>query len=505
VQVIDLLIKNAALARAGAVSKANCSVAVRNGKISAFGPADRIDCLAGYKTQQIDAHGCLVSPGFHDAHIHLLSFARSGRRLDASEFASPAELMAAISAKARSLARHQWIKVRGWDECGAAADVDGQQLDAAAPHNPVRVQHRNLHLDILNTLAFRMIGDLPEACLDRDPGTGKPTGRLYHAGGALSSCIGRSDRAELAADVRAAAARLLRFGVTAVQDASPSNGSEEWALFGALARSGDLPLRLFMMAGATGMAGIRPAAAPHPFLQLGPVKLVVNEAHMEPALLAAQVREVRRHGRSVAIHATSEAELVVALAAIRAFPRPSIAPPDRIEHGFVIPEAMLPELRTAGVMVVGQPALIRERGDHYVAEFSGGRRRWLHRVRSLQDAGVRIAFGSDAPLTRPDPIRAIGASVDRRTASGAHFNPHERISLMAALRAATVGPAESVGWGSTLGRLAIGAHADLILIDTGGKDQDVGSWRVKTTIIGGKPVWMDADCNESRFRGSVLA
>src|SRR2546423_13010533 len=88
-----------------------------------------------------------------------------------------------------------------------------------------------------------------------------------------------------------------------------------------------------------------------------------TEATADPAAVCAGVAGARAAGRRVAIHAVSEAEVAIALEALRGGgDRGGGSPPDRIEHGAVIADAWLDDLRALRGAGVGQPAPVDQRG-----------------------------------------------------------------------------------------------------------------------------------------------
>jgi predicted amidohydrolase YtcJ len=97
----------------------------------------------------------------------------------------------------------------------------------------------------------------------------------------------------------------------------------------------------------------------------------------------------------------------------------------------------------------------------------GTRRLASYAWRTFLDAGVRVAFGSDAPVEDPNPFYGLHAAVTRRRADGhplGGWRPHERISLAEAVHAHTVVAHESVGR-RDVGRLGHGQLADLVAVD----------------------------------------
>jgi predicted amidohydrolase YtcJ len=307
--------------------------------------------------------------------------------------------------------------------------------------------------------------DLVSPCVERDA-VGRPTGRLWHAAELLH---GRTrTTSAVATDVAIACEELLRRGVTTVHDASVTNDAETWALFHQLADSGSLSVRLFVMTGARNLreqASGQPATAS---VRRGPAKLVVDESFGDPSETSDLMSGARHAGQSVAIHAVSEAELILALDLLQRFPPVATDPTlDRIEHAAVVPDALLPEVRSIRATVVGQPALLYLRGDRYQVEFPPEQHGWLHRVGSFRDAGIAYVASSDAPVTPADPQLMLRATRLRRTLSGALMRDgqREQLSLLDALATVTSAPARVAGAWPELGTLRVGAIADVVVLD----------------------------------------
>ena len=196
--------------------------------------------------------------------------------------------------------------------------------------------------------------------------------------------------------------------------AGAGNGPSELA---ALAAVG-LPQRV------TAMTAAPDTLAPDG-LGLGPVKVLLDDADL-PSLDALRERfdAARAAGRSVAVHCVSDAAVVLALAA-------GVGRTDRIEHGSLVPDELLPVLAAAGPTVVVQPVLVATKGDRYLVETPEAEHRGLHRLASLQQAGLRVAASSDAPYGDPDPWAGVAAAVARTTAAAAPFGPTEAVDPIA--------------------------------------------------------------------------
>jgi predicted amidohydrolase YtcJ len=158
---------------------------------------------------------------------------------------------------------------------------------------------------------------------------------------------------------------------------------------------------------------------------------------------------------------------------------------DRLEHASVLPSDFDGLLAAGGVTVVTQPNFVGERGANYEREVSPEDLACLYRARSLMNAGVRLAAGTDAPFGRPDPWMAMRSAVDRITITGSRLGPEERLSPLAAMRLFMTSLEDP---GGAVPTVAVGSSADLCLLDRplsqALKNLDRGA--VRLTIILGR-------------------
>jgi predicted amidohydrolase YtcJ len=489
------------------------AVAVSGDRILHVGTRAEVLALASSQTNIVDVQGGIAIPAFHDPHLHLHSYARNRSRVDCRDARGIGDIQVLLRKRAAATP-DGWIRATGYDD---ALFVEQRHptrwdLDAVVPGRPVRLQHRSRHLDVFNTAALRLLR-LPEVApewLEVDAETSEPTGRLYNGGELLQRIMPRSSQEELARDVRVASDELLSRGITTVQDATYTNRPDELDLFRRLSATGDLRVRTVVFRSARHWREF--PAQSDAQVQIGPIKIMLDEATTDALDVRHVVAQAHEAGESVAFHAVSEAEIAIALDALRSAPPRSpgtslppggrgggIAPawewtavPDRIEHGAVIPDVWLPDLRAAGVCVVGQPALAYERGDVYRREYPPEQHGWLHRARSLVDAGVPFAAGSDAPVTDPNPILGMIAARTRRTVGGAWLGRDEALTAFQALAAFTHGPAVAIGLGSELGMLQRGGVADIAVLDPDVLDAespDQVEHTTRVTIMNGQIVW----------------
>ncbi|MFI6377120.1 amidohydrolase family protein [Streptomyces sp. NPDC050546] len=333
-------------------------VRVEGGRIAAIGRR-----LPG--AADVDGRGGALLPGLHDHHIHLTALAAE----TASVRVGPGEVRGrtGLAAALRAGAPGEWVRAVGYHE-SVAGDLDRPALDALTPDRPVRVQHRSGALWILNSAALSAAG------LER------PDGRLWREDERLRALL-----PPVRLDLAGVGRRAARLGVTGFTNADPHPAD------GLTRTLSVLPQRLVVM-------GVDP-----------PVKLVLDDPTLPtPAALAATVRAIRP--RPVAVHCVTRVQLLVTLLALEdAGP----ADGDRIEHGSVIPVETLPRLRALGVTVVTQPHFPVERAEAYATEVHPDDRPHLYRCRSLTEAGIPVAAGTDAPYGTHDPWAVMRAAFAR--------------------------------------------------------------------------------------------
>ena len=142
-----------------------------------------------------------------------------------------------------------------------------------------------------------------------------------------------------------------------------------------------------------------------------------------------------------------------------------------------------------------QPMHCADDGRWALKRIGPERARGTYAFRSLLDAGVILAFGSDWNVATLDPLQGVAAAVTRQTTDGQNpdgWVPEQKISVTEAIRAWTVGSATAEFAETYKGRLQRGMLADMVILST-----DIFSvpaeqlWRaqVLTTIVGGRVVY----------------
>jgi predicted amidohydrolase YtcJ len=215
---------------------------------------------------------------------------------------------------------------------------------------------------------------------------------------------------------------------------------------------------------------------------------------LEPEVLDDLLSRSRRSGIGLAVHAIGDRAAAAVLDAIdRADPVGHGLPPHRIEHLQLLRAEDRPRLARLDVTASIQPV-------HCAADRAQVDRCWRDRAelaypwRSLADGGVRLAFGSDAPIETPNPWQGVFAAVHRRLPGDRtrDWRPGQALSPVEALAGYTTGPAAAGGHADE-GHLRPGALADLAVLNVSlaaleAADERLGEARSMLTLVGGTEV-----------------
>jgi predicted amidohydrolase YtcJ len=504
----DLVLKNARVITMDAARPAATLVAVTGDTISFVGDQMELDSVTGVGTRVIDCDGRAVLPGFNDAHLHLFSLVRKLLGIDLSPAAvrSIADIQEKIREKARNTPPGTWLSGTDFNEFYLAEKhyPTRYDLDEAAPHHPVLLSHRSLHICVLNSLALslaRITVDTEEPAggrIERDPVTGEPNGILIGMLGYIHrEVMPPLADAELADGISMANRRFLSLGITSVQDATVSNNLERWETVSGFILDKRLRSRITLMAGAPYWQDFRAVnlktGSGDNLIRLGAVKIMpaVRPDRVEFKSLAL---DIHRAGFQLAFHAVAESEVLASIEALEYVDDCSKVKGrrHRIEHCSECPPHLLECIRKLGLVIVTQPPFIYSSGERYLATVPESQLPWLYRIKTPLVSGVIVAGSSDAPVAPENPLVGIYAAVTRRAASGQVLLPEERINIGQALALYTTNAAYASFEEDIKGSLASGKLADMVVLSDNpletppAKIKDI---KVEMTIIGGEVVW----------------
>jgi predicted amidohydrolase YtcJ len=478
------------------------SIAIGGGRIIACGRYAELKALVGPETHLIRLDGRTVAPGLIDSHLHFLEAASAAAGVVVSRARDVQELLFLLRQAAARSAPGNWLKAFGCDEAllREHRGPTRQELDEAVPKNPLRLRHQTLHASWLNSRAISLLGlekpdftPPPGARLFRDP-SNRLTGLVTGMEEWLTARLPPVTIADLEARAKNYSRELAAAGVTSFTDATVRNGPRHVELFSQLVSWGAIAQRTAMMLGEDHLEGWEECR------RIGrqngvDVVAVKFRGGREPgdAELDSKVERAVAAGAGCAFHATEIEEVEAALCALESaqskLGRAAISNVTcRIEHGGVITPGQIARIAAIGAWVVTNPGFIFYRGEKYLKE--PGLVPYTYRCRSLLRAGIRMAAGSDAPVTPARPLVAIAAAMSRLDRHGQELAPEERLDAAEAYSLFS-------GAGATLagrdaGSIAAGKVADLIVFTRNPLEMtpaEIPGAAVGLTIIGGQVVY----------------
>ncbi|KAL4898602.1 amidohydrolase 3 [Aspergillus ambiguus] len=134
--------------------------------------------------RRVDLGNKVVVPGFIDSHMHILDFALSQRKLSLLHCRSLAEIQASIQEYANKNPSEPRVLCKGWIQSTTDGEARAAWLDDLDPR-PIYIQANDMHSGWASTAAMEEIGipsmaDPPGGKIHRDA-DGRPTGLLSEA------------------------------------------------------------------------------------------------------------------------------------------------------------------------------------------------------------------------------------------------------------------------------------------------------------------------------------
>jgi hypothetical protein len=236
-----------------------------------------------------------------------------------------------------------------------------------------------------------------------------------------------------------------------------------------------------------GCFGSLDAALHEPYAGAGAARADAGILYYRDGQVRSFTREANRAGLQIEMHAIGDRAFDQAVDAITA----ALADFPREDHRHTIIHACLPTERgleacaRAGIALAVQPAFLHWEQEPlpYLEEILGERAYRLTPLRSMSRRGIRMAAGSDAPCTLPDPIRGIWAACN-------HYVEGESLSVQEAIDLHT----RQAAWMSfderERGSLEAGKVADMVILDRNPlavDKRELGSIRVEKLLLAGRP------------------
>jgi hypothetical protein len=529
----DLVVFNAKVHTVDSRAPQAEAFAVKAGRFTAVGGNRDIKGLIAASTQTFDAKQMTIVPGFIDCHNHapgdvLLYEVLVGNPYGV-EFVTIASIVEKLRAKARATPPDFWVEGYFFDDTKVKDNrpLNVHDLDQVSSEHPVAVHHRGGHTAYYNRKAFEMAGvtkntpNPPGGTYDRDS-NGDLNGRVTDLAMDVLDRIGnrpvfteakrmQRDRDGLAYISK----QFVRYGVTSVHHEEgnlealqqvrergdllhrvsyESSGKVLEAMISAGIRSGfgDEWIRLGATSEHTvdGSFSERTMALSTPYPGIVPAYYGnVTETQDE---LNAWVERVHRAGIQVNCHANGDVAIGMMLTALeraqRLFPRPDARP--KITHCTLINDDLVRRIKAAGAVPAPFTSYAYYNSDKFHFYGEGLMKRCMA-FRTMLDAGVFVAAGSDFGPGPFDPRMAIQGMVTRTGWDGHTWGANQRITVEEALRVNTLNGAYNSHEEAIKGSITPGKLADFVVLsdDLFAVDQaKIKDIQVVRTVVGGSTV-----------------
>jgi len=516
------------------------SFAIKNGRFLAVGSSADVRNLIRPGTPTWDAQGAFLVPGFIDTHNHaggttLLEEVLVGNPFEV-EMVTIDSIIQKLKARAAETPPGYWVEGYFFDDTKVK---DGRQLtihdlDQVSKDQPVAVHHRGGHTSFYNSKAFEMADvnaqtpNPPGGTFDKDS-TGALTGRVtdnaknafYRVGkhrnvtAENSGLDAPSDSLEREVAGLAYISKMFaRYGVTTVHHEGGSLPAMQ-----KVRASGDLKHRISYEAAGKELDAMIAAGIQSGFgdewIRFGATsEHTVDGSFSERTMalsvnypgtsykgnvtttqddLNAWVEKVHRAGIQVNCHANGDVAIDMYLTAFeraqKLFPRADARP--KITHCTLINDDLVRRMQALDAV----PALFTTYAYYNSDKFKFYGEDLMKRCmafRTLLDAGIHVAAGSDFSPGPFDPRMAIQGMVTRTGWDGKTWGANQKISLDEAIRVNTLNGAYNSHEENIKGSITAGKLADYVVLAEdlysipADKIKDV---KIIRTVVGGRTMY----------------
>ncbi len=532
----DIIIRNGRVLTVNQNNEIAEAVAIRGNQILAVGTNAELEAYQGPDTQVIDAEGKSVLPGFIDSHIHMGMFGLLDHGIINVAYPkvhSIADIQRLIREDAAKKKPGEWIKLNGYDhnKLEEKRHPTKEELDAAAPDNPVQLTRCCAHMGVYNTLALKVAGVERADQFAPDEVVLNPDGTLH---GLLKETAHMSTSTkveyaheELVEGYVNASETLLSLGVTSAHDTGAWGAISTRAMQDACL-SGAVKVRINMMVfdmfgKESGIryidsflaTGIHSGCGNEHF-RIGPIKLMLDGSSSGPSAAVIDgyshapedhgiqvwtqeetdeaIQKAHKAGFQITAHAVGDLAVTMIVNAVekalKAYPREGHR--HRIEHCGLTNPDLIARIARLGMVPVSNPAFITINGTDY-NRYYGERVQGMFPLKSYLEAGVTTAIGSDAPITYPDPMNSLYGALNRKDRkTGDLTGENQRVTVLDVVRMFTYNGAYASFEEGIKGSLEPGKLADVVILDQDlltypvEQVQDVA---VRYTLVDGKVVY----------------
>ncbi len=489
-QVPDLIIINGKIFTGNDKEPYAEAVSVKADKILAVGKTSDLVKRKDVKTVVIDAGGRLVIPGINDAHDHIGGGIGRYIQFNSPQPAGPAfsVVLDSLQRVAKELPKGTWIKGNIGLDILEDATARRNRLDSISPEHPVMLAVPWGHGTLLNTKAMNELGISSRAAdpvggfYERYANSDEINGLLHEYAGfpVGRQLISKLPDSLLTNSFIRYSAEALNYGITSVQNMA--TGMEPSQMLRVTDRiSFPIRMRIIPFPGTNSQARNKPGKPPVPspgsMARVSGIKWIIDgtplerlavmrheyadrhswygKANFTADTMRAILQEALSSSEQLLLHISGDSTPVTILRLMSQLAGASKWQPKRVrfEHADGVYAEQYPLIRQMGVVAVVNPM-------HFTFAETNHRRLGKHAARyqpfrSLIEAGVPVAIGSDGPN---NPwLNIMFATIHPS-------NPAEAVTREQALIAYTAGSAYAEMMETKKGKIMPGMLADIVIL-----------------------------------------
>ncbi|NND79336.1 MAG: amidohydrolase [Maribacter sp.] len=520
----DSIVKNCMIWTGNANMPIAEAMAIKADTIIAIGSREEIRKFKGKATQIIDTGKKFITPGFIDAHIHLLMGGNALLSVELRDASTKEEFVSRIATQAKKLDSNAWIVEGNWDHTLWGGQLPTREwIDDSTLENPVAVYRIDGHMILANAVALKIAGidkdtpDVPNGEIVRHA-DGTPTGILKsEAMYLVLNKIPPLSETQKERAIKKAQAYLLSQGVTSIHDVDSLGGFgivqkmktedalkiriytaqplDKWNTLPTRARVDGKWLKNGLLKGfVDGSLGSHTAAFLDPYTdKVDDSGIFIND----PKDIYQWISEADKQNLQVAVHAIGDRANRCLLNNYQQLIKEQGKKDRRlrIEHAQHLAPEDIKRFANMGIIASVQPYHAIDDGRWAEALIGPTRMKTTYAFNSLLHANATLVFGSDWPVAPASPLKGIYAAVTRRTLDNKNPNgwvPNQKITVEQALFAYTRDAAFASYDEDIKGTLEVGKIADFVVLSeniTKVDPREIINIQVLATYVGGKKVY----------------
>lgn len=496
------------------------AVLIENETIKAVGKYADIKKLINAPDEEVDLNQNYLLPGFIDTHTHFFEWARKIIAVDLIDTKSVADVEAILADYAKT--KHpeiSWVAGSGWDKniYKDAYLLNKFLLDKYFPTIPVSLHSRDFHTILANSKAIEIAG-VDKNTPDPDGGKigrladGQPNGFFYEKAWEFIANVKPELGATLQKNVvEKGIQKCTSLGLTAVHvmesklkyllykeaikthDFSffwhfPISILDEMIASKTQSYTGNEELKIcgakIFMDGAIGSQSAF-MSTPYPGSNnFG--SIIYDETKLQELVNKASVHKI-----AVSVHAIGDKCVEIVAKAIAKANKQYGFLPHRIEHVQCATPEILDIIAQNNIYAAVQPVHISQ-DIPLIKKYWPQHEKNTYLFKSMLLRGIKLGFGSDAPVEDINPFKSIYCALTRKAMcnpANISWLPQERLNLHEALAGFTIDAATGSQSQLVRGSISPGKRADLIVLPHALEESP--------------EYWLDAKCRMTFIKGKI--